>query len=151
MKTILATLIPVLLAISPGFSLAGEYLKSEVGQPRGYSDGVVTEGGRIVWLAGHLALVDENGRPLPGDVVGQARATFKAMEKTLKRVGGSLKDVTTITVYLVDPRDLPLLIPVRKEFFPDGNFPGSTTIAVANLPLPGMLIEITGFAVIGGK
>lgn len=151
MKTVLAMAICVLLSIGPGVSSAAEYLKSDFAQPRGFSDAVVTEGGRIVWLSGHLAIADENGRPLPGDVVGQARATFRAMERTLKRAGGSLKDLTTVTIYLLDSRHLAALLPVRKEFFPDGNFPASTTIAVASLPLPEMVIEIQGVAVIGGK
>lgn len=151
MKTIISIAACIVLLTGPRTASAGEFLKSETGQPRGYSDAVVTEGGRVVWLSGHFATADESGKELPGDVTGQARATFRAMERTLKRAGGSLKDLTTITIYLTDPRHVAALLPVRKEFFPDGNFPASTTIAVANLPRPEMVIEIQGVAVIGRR
>lgn len=130
---------------------AREYLKSDWAQQRGFSDAVATRGGRIVWLAGQVGLQDEQGNSLAGDFQGQARAVFRAMARVLERAGGSLQDVTTITVYLTDPRHLEALQPIRREFFPDGNFPASTTIAVSNLPLPGMLIEIQGVAVIGDE
>lgn len=130
---------------------AREYLKSDFAQQRGFSEGVVTEGGKVVWVAGHSVLRDEEGRPLVGDLQGQARAIFRAMDRVLKRGGGSLEDLTTITVFLTDPRDLQPLGPIRKEFFPDGNFPASTTVTVSNLPEPGMVIEIQGIAVVGDK
>lgn len=132
-------------------AMAREYLKLDAAQTRGFSLGTVTEGGKIVWLAGHTALRDEDGKSLLGDTAGQARAIFRAMQRTLKRAGADLKDLTVITVYLTDPRDLDSLIPVRREFFPDGNFPASTSITVANLPQPGMVVEISGIAVIGDK
>ncbi len=131
-----------------GAAHSKDYLKSDFAQPRGYSDAVVTEGGKTVWVAGHAALRDEQGKPLTGDVKEQARVIFRSMDRVLKRAGGSLQDLTTITVYLTDPRYLALLAPVRLEFFPDGNFPASTTITVSSLPEPGMLVEIQGTAVI---
>jgi enamine deaminase RidA (YjgF/YER057c/UK114 family) len=40
-------------------------------------------------------------------------------------------------------------VEIRKEMFPDGNFPASALIT--RLARPGMLIEIQGIAVIGDK
>src|SRR6516165_6605813 len=42
-------------------------------QTRGYSQAVITEGGKIVWLAGQLAIVDDSGKSLAGDLDGQVR------------------------------------------------------------------------------
>jgi 2-iminobutanoate/2-iminopropanoate deaminase len=42
-------------------------------------------------------------------------------------------------------------IRVSLEFFPDGNFPASTTITVHSLPAVGMMLEISAVAVIGDK
>ena len=53
-----------------------EYLKGDRPQQRGYSQAVITEGGRIVWLAGQTATVDDNGRSLAGDLEGQVRQLF---------------------------------------------------------------------------
>ena len=36
-----------------------EYLKGDQPQRRGYSEAVITEGGKMVWLAGQTATVDD--------------------------------------------------------------------------------------------
>jgi hypothetical protein len=44
---------------------AAEYMeKNERQVARAFSPGVITEGGRIVWLAGQAALTDDQGRSL---------------------------------------------------------------------------------------
>ncbi|MBX9777539.1 MAG: RidA family protein [Xanthobacteraceae bacterium] len=128
-----------------------EYLKQERAQSRGFTPGVVTEGGKTVWVSGQTGLVDENGKSMAGDFEGQARVIFRNIDAVVKRAGGSLKDVVTITVYLTDPRLIDPLIPIRKEFFSEGNFPASTTITVHSLPAVGMMLEISAIAVIGDK
>ena len=50
-----------LLAFSP-VGHAKDYLKGERPQQRGYSEAVITEGGRTVWLAGQTATVDDTGK-----------------------------------------------------------------------------------------
>jgi 2-iminobutanoate/2-iminopropanoate deaminase len=130
---------------------ARDYLKSERAQSRGFSPGVVTEGGKIVWVSGQTGLVDEQGKSMAGDFQGQARVIFRAIDGVVRSAGGSLKDVVTITVYLTDPRLIEPLMPIRHEFFPDGNFPASTTITVHSLPAVGMMLEISAVAVIGDK
>jgi len=144
----------ILLAVT-SLSAAGlqarEYLKGDRAQSRGFSPGVVTEGGKIVWVSGQTGLVDEQGKSMAGDFEGQARVIFRAIDGVVKRAGGSLKDVVTITVYLTDPRLLDPLMPIRREFFPEGNFPASTTITVHSLPAVGMMLEISAVAVVGDK
>ncbi|MEJ1130855.1 RidA family protein [Variovorax sp. CCNWLW225] len=130
---------------------AREYLKSEAGQPRGYSTAVATQGGKTVWISGQVGIRDEQGKSMAGDFEGQARVIFRAIDAAVKRAGGSMKDVVNITVYLTDPRLLEPLIPIRHEFWPDGNFPASTSITVHSLPFVGMMIEVSAVAVIGDK
>ena len=141
----------VIASISGPALQAREYLKSERAQQRGFTPGVVTEGGKVVWVSGQTGLVDEQGKSMAGDFEGQARVIFRAIDGVVKRAGGSLKDVVTITVYLTDPRLLDPLMPIRREFFPDGNFPASTTITVHSLPGVGMMLEISAVAVICDK
>src|SRR4051795_5961980 len=90
---------------------ARDYLKQERAQSRGFSPGVVTEGGKTVWVSGQTGLVDEQGKSLVGDFEGQARTIFRAIDGVVKGAGGSLKDVVTITVYLTDPRLIDPLMP----------------------------------------
>src|SRR5580693_6516194 len=80
-----------LLAFSAA-AQAKDYLKGERPQLRGYSDAVITEGGKIVWLAGQTATVDDNGKPID-DIEGQVRQIFKLLDRTLQRAGGKLSDM----------------------------------------------------------
>src|SRR5260370_19571814 len=64
-----------------------EYLKGDRPQQRGYSEAVITEGGRMVWLGGQTATVDENGKALAGDFDGQGRQRFKKLERDLQKAG----------------------------------------------------------------
>jgi 2-iminobutanoate/2-iminopropanoate deaminase len=152
MKTLAAAALAVALsALVTAPANARDYLKQDRAQSRGFSPGVVTEGGKTVWISGQTGLVDEQGKSMAGDFEGQARVIFRAIDAVAKRAGGSLKDVVTITVYLTDPRLIDPLMPIRREFFSDGNFPASTTITVHSLPAVGMMLEIAAVAVVGDK
>jgi 2-iminobutanoate/2-iminopropanoate deaminase len=58
-----------------------------------FSPAVVTEGGKTIWLAGHVGFVDDAGASLAGNFDAQVRQAFKNLEKTLQRAGGTLKDI----------------------------------------------------------
>ena len=42
------------------------YLSSPYQKSRSYSPAVITQGGRVIWLAGHIASEDEDGNSLGG-------------------------------------------------------------------------------------
>jgi 2-iminobutanoate/2-iminopropanoate deaminase len=128
-----------------------EYLeKNEFQKSRAFSPAVVTQGGRIVWLAGQTASRDEAGNDITGNFDAQVRTVFNLIDQTLKRAGGSLANMVTMTVFIVDPRHGDRFVEMRAGFFPGGNYPASALITVSNFARPGMLIEIQGVAVIGG-
>jgi enamine deaminase RidA (YjgF/YER057c/UK114 family) len=128
-----------------------EYLeKSEFQASRAFSPAVITQGGRTVWLAGQTATRDDAGNDISGNFDAQVRAIFGAIDKTLRRTGGTLANLVTMTVFINDPRHGDRFVELRKGFFPDGNFPASALITVSHFARPGMLIEIQGVAVIGG-
>jgi len=147
MRTLVMALTAALLAIPAG---AAEYLeKNDMQKARAFSPAAITEGGRVVWMAGQTTLADENGNNIAGNFEAQARTIFKLMDKTLQRAGGSLKNLVTMTVFITDVRNGDRFVEIRKEMFPDGNFPGSALITVTGLARPGMLIEIQGIVVVG--
>jgi len=128
-----------------------EYMeKTEQQKSRAFSPAVITQGGRTVWLAGQTATRDEQGNDISGNFEAQVRTLFSLIDKTLKRAGGSLANMVTMTVFIIDPRHGDKFVEMRGGFFPDGNFPASALITVSNFARPGMLIEIQGVAVIGG-
>ncbi|WP_198164842.1 RidA family protein [Rhodoplanes sp. Z2-YC6860] len=129
---------------------AREYIKGERPQIRAYSPAVITDGGKIVWLAGQTAGADENGKSLGDDFDGQARRVFKLLEATLSKAGGKLSDMVQMTVFITDVRYGTRLTEIRKEVFGD-NFPGSALITVTALADPRAKLEIQGIAVIGDK
>lgn len=151
--TALAVIIAAVSAAVPVTSAqAAEYLgKSEFQQQRAFSPAVISRGGRIVWLAGQTATVDESGKDISGNFEAQARTVFALLDKTLKGVGGSLQNMVTMTVSIKDPRYGDRFVQLRKEMFPSGNFPASALITVSNFARPGMEIEIQGVAVIGDE
>ena len=123
------------------------YLKRDAAQARAYSQAVVTEAGRIVWLAGQVA-ADAAGRSLAGDFDGQVREVFARLGQTLAEAGGALGDMVTMTVFITDTRFGDRFTQLRKEIFGD-NFPASALITVAGLARPELLVEVQGIAVIG--
>ena len=129
---------------------AVQYLETNAFQKeRSFSPAVITTGGRTIWLAGQTGLQDAKGKSLAGDFPAQARAIFAAMNATLKRSGGSLNSLVTMTVFITDVRYGDQFVKIRGEMFPDGKFPASALITVSALAEPGMLIEIQGVAVVG--
>lgn len=121
---------------------------SEFQKSRGSSPAVVTSGGQIIWLSGHLATKDLEGNSIEYDIAAQTRTVFSLIDQTLRRAGGTLADLVTMTVFIIDPRHGDCFVEIRKQFFPDGKFPCSALIPVTQFVRPGIMIEIQGVAVI---
>jgi 2-iminobutanoate/2-iminopropanoate deaminase len=124
------------------------FIKREASERSGYSQAVVTQGGRTVWLAGHTGAVDAAGKSLAGDIDAQVRAVFAALAATLTEAGGKLSDMVTMTVFLTDPRNHRRFTELRREILGE-NFPASASIAISHLANQNALLEIQAVAVIG--
>lgn len=125
-----------------------EYYKGTWQEDRAFSPAVVTQGGKHVWLAGVGMWRDEDGNALVGDFEAQVRASFRAIETTLERAGGTLQDIVTMTVFILDVRHGDRFVDIRKEYFMDG-FPASALITVSGFARPEMMVEIQAIAVVG--
>ncbi len=99
----------------------------------------------MFWLGGQTASL-----PPVADFEAQVRDVFASIDKTLKAQGGSLKDMVTMTVFITDARNGDRFVAIRKEIFKEC-FPASALITVSGLAVPGLLVEVQGIAVIGGK
>jgi 2-iminobutanoate/2-iminopropanoate deaminase len=92
-----------------------------------------------------------NHKSIVGDFDDQVRTLFALLDQTLKRAGGSLRNMVTMTVFINDPHNGDRFIELRRQMFPDGKYPASALITVSNFVRPGILIEIQGVAVVAEK
>ena len=121
-------------------------LKNPRAQARAYSQAVITESGRTIWLAGQVAAEDAAGRSLLGDFDGQVREVFARLGRTLEEAGANLADMVTMTVFITDARFGDRFTELRREIF-GADFPASALITCAGLARPGLLVEVQGVAV----
>jgi 2-iminobutanoate/2-iminopropanoate deaminase len=136
----------------PVFANAAEYMEKTPFQlSRAFSPGVITDGGKIVWVAGQTATRDNSGGDIANNFEAQMRQVFSQIDQILKRAGGSLANVVTMTVFIKESRYGDRFVEMRKEMFQNGNYPGSALITVTNFARPGIEIEIQAVGVIGDR
>src|SRR5215467_4463150 len=147
MSRIAALLFALLLS---GATHGAEYMEKTPFQlSRAFSPGVVTSGGMTVWVAGQTATQDNQGNNIANNFEAQVKQVFSQIDGILKRAGGSLDNVVTMTVFIKESRYGDKFVEMRKNFFKDGNYPGSALITVTNFARPGIEIEIQAIGVIG--
>jgi 2-iminobutanoate/2-iminopropanoate deaminase len=126
-----------------------DFVRGTWQKTRAFSPAVITQGaGRTIWLAGHTGAKDDTGKALAGDFDAQCRQTFRNIEKTLAEAGCTLKDMVTMTVFVIDSRYTTRMTELRTEIFGD-DFPASAAITVSGFADPAIMIEVQGVAVTG--
>jgi enamine deaminase RidA (YjgF/YER057c/UK114 family) len=105
--------------------------------------------GNHLYIAGQVALDEELRLVGPGDAEAQARQTWDNIRLVVENAGGKLTDVVRVATYVVDLGDIDAIHKVRREMFPNGDFPTATVVQVSALGLPGLLLETEALAVIG--
>jgi enamine deaminase RidA (YjgF/YER057c/UK114 family) len=119
----------------------------------GFSQGVVSSGGKTVYLSGQVGW-DEHQQVVGGDDLHQqARQALRNIEIALKAAGGALSDVVSLRIYIVqhkmsENRGIRLAL---QEFFPGDSPPASTWIGVPSLANEDFLVEFEAVAVIGAE
>jgi enamine deaminase RidA (YjgF/YER057c/UK114 family) len=120
-------------------------------RPSGFSHAVVADGGRVVFLAGQVALGADGA--IVGDTVAEQfeRALGNLLE-ALRAAGGSPRDLASLTVYAVDLggyRAQAREIGLAWRRLVGREYPAMAAIGVARLWEQAALVEIQGYAVIG--
>jgi enamine deaminase RidA (YjgF/YER057c/UK114 family) len=115
-------------------------------RPR-YSQGILTEGGRLLFIAGQTA-VDRDGSVVgKGDPETQAEQVFANLGAVLAAAGGTFDNLVSTTTYLTDIKYRDALNKVRLKYYVRSQ-PANTLIVVKALAAEDLLIEIDGIAVI---
>jgi enamine deaminase RidA (YjgF/YER057c/UK114 family) len=113
----------------------------------GYSH-VVSGRGRLVAVAGQVAL-DEHGAVVGvGDPEAQARQAFENLRWCLAAAGAGFADVVKLGVFVTDMAHLPALRAARDAVVDTTRPPASTAVQVAALARPEFLIEVDALAVV---
>ncbi|MGH7832823.1 MAG: RidA family protein [Candidatus Binatia bacterium] len=115
-------------------------------RPR-YSQGILTESGRLLFIAGQTAS-DKDGNVVgKGDIEAQATQVFKNIAAVLDEAGGSFDNLVMTTTYITDRKYREGYNRVRQQYYKKES-PTSTLVIVSGLANPDYLIEIAGVAVL---
>ena len=115
-------------------------------RPR-YSQGIVTEGGRLLFIAGQTA-AGKDGKVIgKGDIEAQAEQVFENLIAVLNAAGGTIDNLVMTTTYLTDIRYREAYSKVRLRYYRISR-PTSTLVVVKALGQEDFMIEIDGIAVI---
>ncbi len=115
-------------------------------RPR-YSQAIMTEGGRLLFIAGQTAS-DKDGNVVGlGDIGAQAKQVFEKIKIIVEEAGGTLDDIVKTTVYITDAKYREGQRKVRSQYMIKDP-PTSTLIIVKGLARDEFLIEIEAIAVL---
>lgn len=110
-----------------------------------YSNSVLVEGGRLLFIAGQVAL-DARGELVgAGDLRAQAVQTLENVRGIVEANGGTMADIVQVTVYVRDIAAFESVSDIRERYFPNDG-PASAIVEVSALAWPGFLIEIAAVA-----
>lgn len=110
-----------------------------------FSMAVVQGDGRIVHLKGQVALDRAGAVVGAGDMRAQTRQVLENIRTMLAAFGGTTADIVSLTHYVTDIAAFMTTGDIRREFFA-APFPVTTTVEVAALYRPELVVEITALA-----
>jgi enamine deaminase RidA (YjgF/YER057c/UK114 family) len=115
-------------------------------RPR-YSQGILTEGGKVLFIAGQTAS-DKDGNVVgKGDIKAQTRQVFENIKAVLEAAGGSFDNLVMTTTYITDRKYREGYNEVRRGIY-KADPPTSTLVIISGLANEDYLIEIAGIAVL---
>ena len=117
----------------------------------GYSQVAEVTGGKVVYIAGQVAL-DKSGNLVgKDDFQAQVQQVFENLKIAVEAAGGDFKNVIKLNYYCaesVDPSLISAVRTVRDKYVDTSNPPTSTFVVVKRLVRPEWLIEVDAVAVV---
>lgn len=121
-----------------------------LGQPRGYSNGVLVEGGSLLFVAGQVGW-DGVQRIVSDDFAAQFAQALENVLAVVRAAGGEPANIARLTIYVVDKEEYSSrLDDVGKAYrqLMGKHFPAMTLVEVSNLLERLAKVEIEATAVI---
>ena len=126
--------------------MAESHDPEDLWSPFGAFSMMVLQGtGQIVHLKGQVALDSDREVVGIGDMRAQVAQTLTNIQTALASVGGAMGDVVSLTHHTTDIQAFMAAGDIRKQFF-SAPYPVTTTVEVAALYHPDLMVEITAIA-----
>lgn len=124
---------------------------SNLSKPSGYTHGIVTSGGRLLFIAGQPGLDGQGRVAAPDDLVAQFTQALANLRTVVKAAGGAPTDIVKLTIYVTDKAAYlanlkPIGAAYRSLF--GRYYPATTLVEVESLFDDGAKVEIDGIAVL---
>lgn len=119
--------------------------------PRGFNHGILTSGGRLLFLAGQDATGQDGRIAAPGDLVAQFAQALSNLTTVVEAAGGGAEHVVRLTIYVKSRDDyVAKLKPLGEVYrrYLGGHYPAMALFEVSGFFQPEALVEIEGIAVL---
>jgi enamine deaminase RidA (YjgF/YER057c/UK114 family) len=128
-----------------------EFLQPEgLSRPSGYTHVVTLTPGKLIVIAGQVAL-DANGQIVgAGDLRAQTQQVFENLRLALAAAGATFAQVVKLTIFIVNyqPEHRAAFVEVRDQFIAHDRPPAGTLVGVQALARPEFMIEIEALAAV---
>jgi|SRR5437868_6125562 len=121
-----------------------------LGPPSGYSNGVLADGGKLLFIAGQIAS-DENRKIVSDDFVEQFDKALENVIAVLNAAGGQTSNLVRLMIYVTDKheyRERTREVGERYRKHMGKHFPAVVLVQVAGLLEDAAKVEIEGMAVL---
>ncbi|MBV9385393.1 MAG: RidA family protein [Chroococcidiopsidaceae cyanobacterium CP_BM_ER_R8_30] len=115
--------------------------------PVGPYNQAITSSGRMVFVAGQIALDPSTAKVVGENVAQQTEQVMANVKAILTAAGAKLQDVVKTTVFLADMNDFAAMNAVYAQYFDAATAPARACVQVSRLPKD-VLVEIECIAAI---
>lgn len=137
---------------TPGTSLFRIFNPESMGKPTaGYSQVAEVHDGKVVYIAGQVALDRAGNLVGKDDFHAQVQQVFENLKAAVEAAGGDFNNVIKLNYYCaesVDPAQVPMVREIRDKYVNIASPPTSTFVVVKRLVRPEWLIEVEAVAVV---
>ncbi|HST11752.1 MAG TPA: RidA family protein [Terriglobales bacterium] len=117
----------------------------------GYSHVAEVTDGKIVYIAGQVAIDRAGNLVGKDDFRAQVQRVFENLKAAVEASGGDTHSIIKLNYYCaesVDPAQVPIVREIRDKYVNTANPPTSTFVVVKRLVRPEWLIEVDAVAVV---
>ena len=117
----------------------------------GYSHVAEVTDGKLIYIAGQVAIDRAGNLVGKGDFRAQVQQVFENLKAAVEASGGDFHSVIKLNYYCseaVDPAQVPVVREIRDKYVNTANPPVSTFVVVKRLVRPEWLIEVDALAVV---